>query len=102
MLADFPPEQAADEGEFLARLGQFSLLNSAERAVVLAARTRAVRDQLAHLEAMRDLAIAHGERWGELATAELIRRHEHELAWLAELGELAAQYDPLADPEAAP
>ena len=102
MLADFPPEQAADETEFLARLGQFSLLNSAERAAVLAARTRAVRDQLAHLEAMRDLAIAHGERWGELATAELIRRHEHELAWLAELGELAAQYDPLADPEAAP
>ena len=26
MLADLPPEQAADEEEFLARLGQFSLL----------------------------------------------------------------------------
>ena len=102
MLADFPPDQAADEGEFLARLGQFSLLDSAERAVVLAARTRAVQAQLAHLEAMRDLAAAHGERWGELATAELIRRHEHELAWLAELGELAARYDPPADPETAP
>ena len=100
MLADFPPEQAADEGEFLARLGQFSLLNSAERTAVLAARTRAVRDQLAHLEAMRDLAAAHGERWGELVTAELIRRHEGELAWLAGLGELAAQPDP--DPEPQP
>ena len=100
MLADFPPEQAADEGEFLARLGQFSLLNSAERTAVLAARTRAVRDQLAHLEAMRDLAAAHGERWGELATAELIRRHSDELAWLAGLGELAAQPDP--DPEPQP
>jgi len=98
MLADFPPDQAADEGEFLARLGQFSLLDSAERAVVLAARTRAVQAQLAHLEAMRDLAAAHGERWGALATAELIRRHQHELAWLAELSELAAQPDPEAAP----
>ena len=50
---------------------------------------RAVREQLAHYEAMLDLAVAHGERWGALATGELIRRHERELAWLAELGELA-------------
>jgi DNA-binding PadR family transcriptional regulator len=98
MLAEFPPEQAADETEFLARLGQFSLLNSAERSAVLAARTRAVRAQLAHFTAMRDLAIAHGERWGALATAELIRRHEQELAWLAELGELAGQPDPETGP----
>jgi DNA-binding PadR family transcriptional regulator len=98
MLADFPPEQAADEGEFMARLGQFSLLDSSERTGVLAARTRAVHDQLAHLNAMRDLAIAHGERWGALVTAELIHRHEHELAWLGELGELAAQPGPSAEP----
>ena len=32
-----------------------------------------------------------GERWGALATAELIRRHEQELAWLAELGKLAQE-----------
>jgi DNA-binding PadR family transcriptional regulator len=89
MLADLPDEQAADLSEFLARLGQFSLLNSAERAAVLASRSRAVRDQLTHYRAMRDLATAHGERWGALATDELIRRHEQELAWLAELGELA-------------
>lgn len=98
MLADFPPEQAADETEFLARLGQFSLLNSAERTGVLAARTRAVHEQLAHFAAMRDLATVHGERWGALATAELIRRHEQELAWLAELGELAGQPDPEPSP----
>jgi len=100
MLADFPPEQAADEGEFLARLGQFSLLSSTERTAVLAARTRAVHEQLAHFTAMRDLASAHGERWGELVTAELIRRHEQELAWLAELNNIAAQPDP--EPEASP
>jgi len=91
MLADLPPDQAADPAEFMARLGQFSLINSAERAVVLAARTRAVREQLAHFEAMRDLAVAHAERWGALATGEMIRGHQRELAWLAELGELAAQ-----------
>jgi DNA-binding PadR family transcriptional regulator len=99
MLADFPPEQAADEGEFLARLGQFSLLSSMERAVVLAARTRSVREQLAHLAMMRDLASEHGERWGELVTDELIRSHTRELAWLAELSELAAHPDPHPDPD---
>ena len=64
-------------------------INSAERAAVLASRARAVREQLAHYRAMLDLAVAHDERWGALATGELIRRHEQELAWLAELGELA-------------
>jgi DNA-binding PadR family transcriptional regulator len=91
MLADLPPEQAGDETEFLARLGQFSEINSAERASVLAARTRAVRDQLAHYQAMHTLSAGHGHPWGALVTAELIRRHEQELAWLAELGELAQE-----------
>ncbi len=89
MIADLPADQAADPDEFLARLGQFSLLNSAERAAVLASRTQAVRQQLAHYQAMYELAVVHGERWGALVTGELIRRHERELAWLAELGELA-------------
>ena len=93
MLADLPPEQAADEAEFLARLGQFSLLTPAERAVVLAARTRAVREQLAHFATMADLAAGHGEHWGALVTGELIRRHERELAWLADLADLAARED---------
>jgi DNA-binding PadR family transcriptional regulator len=100
MLAELPPEQAADEAEFVARLGQFSLLNSSERAVVLAARAHAVREQLAHFHTMRQLATERGEPWGALVTSELIRRHERELAWLAELGELAAQPDP-AQPDPA-
>ena len=40
---------------------------------------------------MRELALLGGERWGALAAAELIRRHEQELDWLAELGELARE-----------
>jgi DNA-binding PadR family transcriptional regulator len=98
MLAELPPEQAADPSEFLARLGQFSLISVSERAAVLAARARAVREQLEHYRAMRDLAAAHGERWGVLGTEELIRRNEQELAWLAELAELAAQPDPEPKP----
>jgi DNA-binding PadR family transcriptional regulator len=94
MLADLPPDQAADPAEFMARLGQFSLISYPERAVVLAARTRAVRDQLAHLATMRDLAAASGERWGAVATRELIRRHRQELAWLADLADLAAEPEP--------
>jgi len=100
MLADLPADQAADDSEFLARLGQFSLINSPERAVVLASRTRAVHELLAHAQTMRDLAEQAGERWGALVTTELIRRYTSELAWLAELGDLAAQPDP--DPGARP
>jgi DNA-binding PadR family transcriptional regulator len=96
MLADLPPDQAADPSEFMARLGQFSLISYPERTAVLAARGRAVRQQLEHSRAMRDLAALGGERWGVIATEELIRRLERELAWLAELGQLAAQDEPEA------
>jgi len=100
MLADLPADQAADPTEFTARLGQFSLLTSAERSRVLAARTRAVHAGLTHLETMQDLATAHGERWGAIVTTELIRRHQQELTWLADLAELAAEPEP-AEPEPA-
>lgn len=90
MIADLSPEAAADDGEFMARLGQFSLVNPAERAAVLAARTGALRARLAHFRTMRDRATGHGEQWGALVTAELIRRDEQELDWLGRLGELAA------------
>jgi len=91
MLADLPPEHAADDVEFVTRLGQFSLITAAERAQVLAARTRAVRDRLAHLERMGQQAVAHGEEWGAIVTAELIRRNRQELAWLADLDKLATE-----------
>lgn len=91
MLAELPPEQAADESEFMARLGQFPLLSAAERQRVLASRTAAVTARLAHLEAMRQLAAEGGERWGALVTEELIRRDQQELRWLASLADLAGQ-----------
>jgi DNA-binding PadR family transcriptional regulator len=94
MLADLPPEHAADDVEFLTRLGQFSLITPSERTVVLGNRTAAVRGRLTHLRAMRDLAAARAERWGGLVTDELIRRDERELDWLAGLATLAATDDP--------
>ena len=89
MIADLSAEAAADDGEFMARLGQFSLINPVERAAVLAARTDALHSRLAHLRTMRERAVGHGEHWGALVTAELIRRDEQELDWLARLGDLA-------------
>jgi len=91
MLAELPPDQAADDSEFMARLGQFSLLSPSERHGVLASRTSAVTERLTHLRAMRDLSVEHGERWGTLVTEELIRRDQRELLWLAELAKLAEQ-----------
>ena len=32
VIADLPPEAAADDGELMARLGQFSLIDPAEQA----------------------------------------------------------------------
>jgi DNA-binding PadR family transcriptional regulator len=87
MLADLPPDQAGDDIEFLARLGQFALLEPAERLAVLDTRDQALAGQLAHLAEMRDLA--RDDRWAGAVTAELIRRGERERAWLGELRTLA-------------
>lgn len=88
MLAELPPEQAADDHEFMARLGQFVLLSPEERLAVIDARDKALEVRLAHFADMRALA---GDRWAAAATGELIRRDEQERAWLASLRPLAAQ-----------
>jgi DNA-binding PadR family transcriptional regulator len=89
MLADLSPDQAADDYEFMARLGQFVLLDPAERLAVLDARDTALAQRLAHLAEMH--ALAAGDRWAQEGTAELIRRDERERAWIAELRTRAAQ-----------
>jgi DNA-binding PadR family transcriptional regulator len=87
MLADLPPEQAGDDNEFLARLGQFSLLSPDERLSVLDARHEAVTKRYAHFVAMHELSDA--ERWASAVTGELARRAAGELDWLAELRKAA-------------
>ncbi len=89
MIADMPPEQAADDIEFMARLGQFSLLDPGERLAVLTARDGALQTRLAHLGEMRERGV--GDRWAQAATTELIRRDEAERAWIGELRTLAAE-----------
>jgi len=88
MLADLPPDEAADDSEFMARLGQFALLDPGERRTVLDARDEALRTRLAHYAEMHALAAA--DQWATAVTAELIRRDERERAWIAELRTLAA------------
>jgi DNA-binding PadR family transcriptional regulator len=88
MLADLTPEQAIDDYEFMARLGQFALLEPGERLAVLDARDQALETRIAHLAEM--LTRAAGDRWAAAVTTELSRRDVAERGWLAELRTLAA------------
>ncbi|HEY3872310.1 MAG TPA: PadR family transcriptional regulator [Actinocrinis sp.] len=87
MLAELDVEQAGDDVEFHARLGQFGLLTPQERRGVLASRERALVARLEHLR--RQHGRAAGELWAEAAIRRLIQQAEDERAWLAELDALA-------------
>ncbi len=99
MLADLPAEQAGDDTEFLARLGQFGFLTPAERLTVLEARDAALAERLDRLASLR--ARSGGETWSGLVTAELIARTEQDRAWLARLRELARLGEPGSSDELA-
>jgi DNA-binding PadR family transcriptional regulator len=88
LLADLPADAAGDQAEFLVRLAQFDLLTPDDRIAVLDARETAVQARLRHLRSLDERA--RGDRWGELATVQLIRQCEAELTWLAELRAQAA------------
>ena len=89
MIVDFPADQAQDDTEFLARVGQFSLLAPAERMAVLEAREEAVRQRLAHLMTVHALGRVSPEAWAEVVTEELNRRYTAELDWITQLKEKA-------------
>ena len=89
MLADLPPDQAADRDEFLSRVGQFSLLDPGERLAVLAARDEALQVRLGHFAAMRELS--RGDQWAAAVIDQLIRLDQAERDWIAGLGKLAAR-----------
>ncbi len=88
MLADLSADQAEDDVEFTARLGQFGLLSPAERLGVLDARDTALEERLKRLAALRERA--ENEPWSMLVTAEMMTRAQDERAWLRGLRELAA------------
>jgi DNA-binding PadR family transcriptional regulator len=88
MLADLPPEQAADDYEFLTRLGQFALLEPDERLAVLDARDKALETRIAHFAELLTRAVS--DRWAVAATTELSRRDAAERVWIAGLRAEAA------------
>ena len=88
MLADLPPDIAADDVEFLTRLGQFEYLAPGERLAILDARDAALAERLDRLARLRERS--GGELWSGLVTSELIARDEQEQRWLASLRDLAA------------
>jgi DNA-binding PadR family transcriptional regulator len=87
MLADLPAELAGDDGEFLARLGQFEFLTPAERLAVLDARDRALAERLDRLAELRGRS--GGQTWSGLVTTEMIANTEQERGWLVWLRQLA-------------
>jgi len=96
LLADLPPDAAQDDVEFMARLGQFSLLSPPERLAVLDAREQALAERRHRLAALHDQA--ENEQWSTLVTAELATRASQEQAWLHTLRAIAAQEPRAADP----
>ncbi|CAM5357931.1 PadR family transcriptional regulator [Leifsonia shinshuensis] len=87
LLAELPPEAAADETEFLTRLGQFSLLEPEERLAILDARDAALQARIQHLTVLLDRA--QHDLWNREVTEELIRRYQAERQWLGSLREPA-------------
>jgi DNA-binding PadR family transcriptional regulator len=87
MLAELPPDLAADEPEFLTRLGQFEQLTPDERRRVLAARAQALRTQAEHMGDLseRTATSPRNHRWGGVVVAELADRVQRELAWIERL-----------------
>jgi DNA-binding PadR family transcriptional regulator len=83
MLAELPDELAADEAEFLSRVGHFERLTPAERIGVLDARQRVITSRRARIQSLaRSAAAASRNRWGRLVLDELLRRSHAEEHWI--------------------
>jgi DNA-binding PadR family transcriptional regulator len=92
MLAGLPADQAGDDAEFLARVGQFELLTPAERCAVLDARLAALSARATHLADLADAS--HGHPWGAVVVAELARRTTADRDWVARLRALGGELPP--------
>jgi DNA-binding PadR family transcriptional regulator len=91
LLADFPPELAGDEMEFLARVGQFVLLEPEERLAILDTRDAALAARILHLGSLVDKT--GSDPWSRDVVVESIRRAAAERDWIVELRARAAQDD---------
>ncbi|WP_410631734.1 PadR family transcriptional regulator [Amycolatopsis sp. cmx-4-83] len=82
MLADFPPELALSQEEFLARVGNFGWLRPEERARVLEVRERALT---AEHRRLTELAAGQADPWSRAALRHVLGRFDAELRWLSDL-----------------
>ncbi|WP_410644849.1 hypothetical protein [Amycolatopsis sp. lyj-346] len=82
MLADFPADQALNEPEFLARVGNFAWLRPEERARVLEIRRTALDAERARLTG---LAARQADPWSRAALHHVLGKFDAELRWLAGL-----------------
>ncbi len=86
LLEDFPEDLAASEDEFLTRLAFFHLVAPRARLDILAARQRALRRRIDHLDAMARLVATSGEQpYVRRLLAFQVRQAETELSWVAEI-----------------
>lgn len=83
MLAELPVEQAGDDTEFLARLGQFDYLTPDERCAVLDARLMALKAHLEHLVGLIGRSREHP--WSAVVIGELRNRAINERSWVRRL-----------------
>jgi hypothetical protein len=89
MLAELPADEAGDEAEFLARVGQFEQLTPAERCAVLDARLAALRLRADHLSGLAPDSLSHP--WGAVVVGELVRRTAAERRWVEGLRALGGE-----------
>src|SRR5499425_1327161 len=92
MLAELPADEAGDEAEFLARVGQFELLALTERCAVLDARLAALSGRAAHLAGLEQASSDHP--WGAMVVRELLRRTAAERRWITGLRALGGELPP--------
>jgi DNA-binding PadR family transcriptional regulator len=103
MLAELPDELAADEAEFLSRVGHFAMLTPVERIGVLDARRQAVLTRRHRIQALaRSTATAPYDVWSALVLDELLRRTHAEEHWLATVRARAAATEPALPAGSAP
>lgn len=87
LIATLPPDVAANEEEFLVRVGFFGELTPAERLHILAARAAVVDAKTAQVLALmtdRERSTRHDD-WPRLATGRFLHQLREEREWIAEL-----------------
>jgi DNA-binding PadR family transcriptional regulator len=85
LLEDFPEDLADSDEEFLTRLAFFHLVAPSTRLEILAARQRALRRRIDHLDDMAALAADGEQPYGPGLLAFQRQQAQRELDWAREL-----------------